>query len=151
MSAPNWRYQTWAELDRDQLYAILALRQRVFVVEHARPCLDADGADPLASHLWCADPSGAVIAYLRTFAPGIKCNEASIGRIVTDPGSRRRGLGKALIIEGLRRVEAAYGHVAVRIVAQQYLEAFYRELGFVRASHEITIDRIVHVEMLRPQ
>src|SRR5262249_15472085 len=40
----TWEHKRWNELTRDELYAVLALRQRIFVVEHRRPCLDADGA-----------------------------------------------------------------------------------------------------------
>lgn len=67
---PSWRYQTWSELTRDEVYAILSLRQRVFVVEHARVCLDADGDDQRASHLSCLGPVAVRItaqSYLARF------------------------------------------------------------------------------------
>jgi len=37
----------------------------------------------------------------------------------------------------------------VRIGAQQYLEKFYGELGFARASEPYDEDGIMHIEMLR--
>ncbi|MEO6776703.1 MAG: GNAT family N-acetyltransferase [Kofleriaceae bacterium] len=147
---PEWRYQAWGELTRDDLYTILSLRQRVFVVEHERICLDVDGDDQRAWHLWWPAPDGSVLAYLRSFGPGTKHAEASLGRIVTAPHVRRTGVGRALVAEGLARVEAQHGSVAVRIIAQSYLARFYADFGFVPVSDELVIDRIPHIEMLRP-
>ena len=146
---PHWRYQAWDGLARDDVYAILSLRQRVFVVEHQRICLDVDGDDRHAWHLWWSDADGSVLAYLRVFAPGTKYVEASIGRVVTAPEVRGTGVGRALMAEGLARIEAQHGPVPVRILAQQYLSRFYGDLGFVPVSNELTIDNIPHIEMRR--
>jgi ElaA protein len=128
----------------------MALRQRVFVVEQRCPYLDADGWDDRAEHLWCDDePGTGCLAYLRVFAPGVKYDEASLGRIVTSPEVRRHGLGRPLVREGLARIARAYGAVAVRIGAQKYLEPFYGGLGFVRASDDYLEDGIPHLEMVR--
>jgi ElaA protein len=142
-----WQHKRWGDLTRDELYAVLALRQRAFVVEHRRPCLDADGADPLAWHLWHGDAEPR--AYLRWFAPGIRCTEANLGRVVTAHDARGTGLGRALVVEGLARIAAEHGAVPIRITAQQYLERFYGDNGFVRASDILVIDGIDHIEMLR--
>ena len=144
----TWSHKHWSELTRDEIYMILTLRQRVFVVEHRRPCLDTDGADSLAWHLWHGDEG--VDAYLRWFAPGVRCIEASIGRLVTAAGVRGTGLGRTLLVEGLERINARCGDVPVRITAQQYLERFYTEYGFIRSSGTFAIDDIDHIEMVRP-
>jgi len=144
----TWHYRSWSELTVDELYAIMVVRQRVFAVEQNCAYLDADGFDPPADHLWSAGSDG-VTAYLRVLAPGVKYDEASLGRIVTAPEVRRTGLGRALVAEGLARLIAAHGPVAIRIGAQRYLERFYGEFGFVRASDDYLEDGIVHLEMLR--
>ena len=143
-----WRYEPWSALTTDELYRILTLRQRVFVVEQNCPYLDCDGYDDRAHHLWCEDRPGipGVAAYLRVFAPGVKYAEASLGRVVTAPEGRRSGLGRPLIAEGIARV----GGGPIRIGAQKYLEKFYGELGFVRASDDYLEDGIPHLEMVRP-
>ncbi|MDG2426160.1 MAG: GNAT family N-acetyltransferase, partial [Flavobacteriales bacterium] len=41
----NWEVISWSELSRDDLYAILALRAEVFVVEQDCPYQDVDGKD----------------------------------------------------------------------------------------------------------
>jgi ElaA protein len=143
----DWRFLAWHELERDELYAILIARARVFVVEQRCPYLDLDGLDPGAWHLWTGSP---VLAYLRVLPAGAKYGEPSLGRIVTAPEARRRGRGRALVAEGLHRAEALFGPTPIRIGAQKYLEAFYGTFGFVRSSDDYDEDGITHLEMLRP-
>jgi ElaA protein len=145
----SWFERAWAELDRDDLYAIMALRQRVFIVEQSCPYLDADGADAACRHLWAAGADGVMLAYLRIVPAGVKFAEPSLGRVITAPEARGTGLGKQLVAEGLARLARAYGPVPVRIGAQKYLERFYGDLGFVRSSDDYDEDGIVHLEMLR--
>ena len=143
--AVTWRERAFDELTARELYVIMALRQRVFVVEQACAYLDADGADAASRHLW-AEEAGEVCAYCRRVPAGLKFAEVSIGRVVTAPEARGTGLGKEL----MQRALAAFGPVPVRIGAQAYLERFYRELGFVPAGEPYLEDGIPHVEMLRP-
>jgi len=145
-----WRFVPWAELGRDELYEILTVRARVFVVEQNCPYVDLDGLDRQSWHLWMEDAGGAVLAYLRVLPPGAKYEEPSLGRIITAPTARRTGLGRALVAEGLRRAEQLFGPVPIRIGAQRYLEHFYGEFGFVRDSDEYDEDGIAHIEMVRP-
>lgn len=145
----RWRYEPWSALTTDELYRILALRQRVFCVEQNCPYLDCDGLDQRATHLW-SENGDAVGAYLRIFAPGVRFAEASIGRVVTAPEVRRSGLGRTLMSEALARVAAAHGAAPIRIGAQKYLERFYGDFGFVRVSDEYLEDDIPHIEMVRP-
>lgn len=145
----RWHERTFEALGGAELYALLALRQRVFVVEQACAYLDADGLDPAARHLWAED-AGAVVAYLRVLPPGASYAEASLGRILTAPEARGQGLGRELVRRGLAALRAAHGDVAVRIGAQAHLVRFYGELGFAVAGEPYVEDGIPHVEMLRP-
>jgi ElaA protein len=141
----RWHDRAFAELSPAELYAILALRQRVFVVEQRCAYIDADGHDATSRHLW-AERAGAVSAYLRILPAGEKFAEVSIGRVLTAPEARGTGLGKELMRRG---IDAA-GPGPIRIGAQAHLERFYGELGFVRASDLYDEDGIPHIEMLRP-
>jgi ElaA protein len=143
----TWICKPWSALDRDEVYRILALRQRVFVVEQACAYLDADGLDAPAHHLW-TERDGAIAAYLRIHPPGAKYAEASLGRIATAPEHRGTGLGRAVVVEGLRQLDALFGRVPIRIGAQKYLERFYGELGFARDGDDYDEDGIPHVEMI---
>src|SRR6266516_4197340 len=101
-----WWLASFRELSAEDLYAILVVRARVFIVEQNCAYLDLDGLDAGALHLWTGRP---VRAYLRILAPGSKYEEPSLGRVVTAPEARRQGLGRALVAEGIKRAEAAFG------------------------------------------
>ncbi len=153
-SAPAWRCAPYADLTLDELYALLQLRSRVFVVEQRCPFLDIDGDDDRAWHLlgWTAGAGGRALlgAYARLFAPGVKYAEASIGRVVSHPDVRGGGAGRALMAESIRRLGAIAPGAPVRIGAQKYLERFYASFGFARAGDDYLEDGIVHLEMVRP-
>ena len=141
----RWHDRAFAELTTAELYAIVALRERVFIVEQNCAYLDADGHDPESRHLWAAIDDGAPRAYLRIVPAGVKFAEISIGRVVTATAARGTGLGRELMTRGL----AACGRRPIRIGAQAHLERFYGGLGFVRASAVYIEDGIPHIEMLR--
>jgi ElaA protein len=147
----RFHLRAWSELTRDELYAVMALRQEVFVVEQRCAYLDADGYDPRAAHLWATGEGGAYpIAYCRIFPAGVKYPEASVGRVVTSPAARRTGAGRGLMAEALRVMDRDAGATAaVRISAQSYLQRFYESFGFAVASEPYLEDDIPHVEMLR--
>ncbi|MBV8755858.1 MAG: GNAT family N-acetyltransferase [Deltaproteobacteria bacterium] len=140
----EWFERAFRELSIDELYAIIALRERVFVVEQKCAYLDADGLDPACRHLWAAR-DGQILAYLRFIAAGVKWAEAAIGRVIVAPEARGTGLGKELMRRGL----AIAGAAPVRLGAQAHLERFYGELGFRRVSDVYDEDGIPHIEMLR--
>lgn len=148
-----WQWSSFDELTTRELYAIMHLRQLVFVVEQKCPYLDADNYDEGAHHLLgrVAGEHGAPLlgAYVRVLAPGVKYTEASIGRVVTHPKLRGTGLGRVLMREALRRTEALAPRAAIRIGAQLRLEKFYEEFGFRRVSDPYDDDGILHIEMLR--
>jgi ElaA protein len=143
----DWHERSFADLKTAQLYAIMALRERVFVVEQNCVYQDADGLDLRSRHVW-AEQDDKPLAYLRIVPAGAKYPEISIGRIVVAPEARRTGLGRELVRHG---ISAANGtHEAIRIGAQAHLEKFYEGFGFAIASSPYVEDGIPHIEMLRP-
>lgn len=145
----TFQHKAWGELTRDELYALMILRQEVFVVEQRCAYLDADGHDPEASHLWATAPGEEKpLAYCRIFPAGVKYAEACVGRVVSAAAARRTGAGRALMAEALRRMDER-GMGAVRISAQAYLQRFYEGFGFRVVGAEYLEDDIPHVEMLR--
>lgn len=144
--ARSWHDREFAELTVRELYAITALRERVFVLEQRCAYVDADGVDPQCRHLWAEDETTrAIHAYCRLVPAGAKHPEVSIGRVITAAEARGTGLGKEL----MQRAIAAVGNVPIRIGAQAHLERFYGEFGFVKASAPYDEDGIPHIEMLR--
>ena len=67
-ASPRWQWSSFDALAVRELYAVLQLRQRVFVVEQRCAYLDADGDDPQAMHLpgWRDDADAPrLVAYAR--------------------------------------------------------------------------------------
>jgi ElaA protein len=149
MNGIDWQYSAFPELAPLAVYEILALRQRVFVVEQKCPFLDADGHDLSAKHLM-GRRDGRLLAYARVLPPGVKYAEHSIGRLVVDPRARKSGLGRAAMREAIRRIVVADGPVPIRLQAQEYLaDTLYEPLGFERISDPYDEDGIPHVDMRR--
>ena len=148
----EWQWLSFKELDVDALYALLARRQQIFVLEQHCLYPDIDALDQHAYHLlgWqVVDGVRTLVAYLRCVAPGVKYPEPSLGRVLTVHAARGRGLGKALLEQGIRHAEQQFPGQRIRISAQQHLERFYRGFGFHATSAPYEEDGIPHVEMLR--
>lgn len=132
-----------------ELYALLRLRQEVFVIEQNCPYLDADGVDLQCWHLLGRDAAGALHAYLRLVPPGIKYPEPSIGRVISSGAVRGSGAGRALMAEGVAQAGRLFPGQGVRISAQARLRRFYEDFDFVAEGHEYLEDDIPHIEMVR--
>lgn len=143
----SWKLKTFSQLSLDELYAITAAREEVFVVGQKVNYVDADGMDKKASHLWCED-GGNIVAYARIFAPGIKFAEASFGRVLTTDKYRAMGHGKAIVSEIISRIRTHHGAVKIKISAQAHLQKFYEDFGF-KVTSEIYDDvGIPHIDMV---
>lgn len=137
-------------LSLEELYAIMALRQEVFVVEQNCPYLDADGKDQPAHHLLGYSDKGALLAYSRLLPSGVSyAGYPSFGRVATAPSIRGGGQGRALMEKTLEWMERLYGRQAIKISAQSYLISFYRSLGFQAVGEEYLEDGIPHIGMVR--
>ncbi|HMI49629.1 MAG TPA: GNAT family N-acetyltransferase, partial [Gemmatimonadaceae bacterium] len=90
-----------------------------------------------------------LVAYARIFEPGIRYDQASIGRVVTSGEVRGTGLGRVLMAEALRRVDSLAPAQPVKIAAQRRLEDFYLGFGFKTISDPYEEDGIIHVDMLK--
>lgn len=146
-----WQWSRFSELTPEDLYAVVRLREAVFIVEQNCPYPDADGRDPNAWHLlgWVQGSNRrSLVAYARLFEPGVRYDEGSIGRVVTAPEVRGTGVGKALMAEALRRIESLAPGQPIKIAAQRRLEDFYLGLGFRTVSAPYEEDGIIHVDML---
>jgi ElaA protein len=144
----SWTLKFFSELTPHELYAIIRLRNAVFVVEQNCVFQDADNQDQSSWHLmgW---QDGLLAAYTRLVPPGQIYEEASIGRVVTDPASRGTGAGRLLMTESIAHCEELFGSGPIRIGAQQYLEAFYTSLGFEKTGEPYLEDGIPHIYMRR--
>jgi len=146
----TWQISPWSELSTDALYAILALRAEVFVVEQNCPYQDVDGKDPNSLHVCGYMENGELCAYARLVQPGVSYDEWSVGRVITSSRVRRTGAGEELMRKCMAYLNE-HRISSVRISAQSYLHDFYTKFGFVRVSEEYLEDDIPHMEMLYTQ
>lgn len=136
------------ELNTQELYDIMHLRQVVFVVEQDAAYLDADLKDFKCKHVFVYQ-NDEIAAYARVIPPGISYKEASIGRVVSAPKFRRKKLGRPLMHKCIEVLELGFKTTKCRISAQTYLLPFYKEFGFEVCSEEYLEDGLPHFEMLR--
>ena len=144
----NFILKPFSELTTIELYSIMRLRQEVFIVEQNCPYLDADGKD-LKSHHLMGYLGDELVVYSRLVKPGVSYDEVSIGRVISATAHRSKAYGRQLMDASIKHIEALYGHVPIRIGAQQYLQKFYESFGFVREGDPYMEDGIPHIIMLR--
>lgn len=142
----KWEFKRFDELTAAGLYAIIQLRNEVFVVEQNCVYQDADNKDQLSFHLMGWDGE-TLVAYTRIIPPGISYVEASIGRVVTSPKYRKTGAGRALMQLSIEKTLNEFSISEIKIGAQLYLADFYNSFGFSQSSPEYLEDGIPHIEM----
>jgi ElaA protein len=145
----KWVIKEFAELSPHELYAIMQLRNEVFVVEQSCIYQDADNKDQGSYHFtgWM---NNRLIAYTRLLPKGIAYNDyVSIGRVVTSPSARGNNIGKELMERSIEQSYNLFGNVQIKIGAQIYLKKFYTEFGFHQTSDVYLEDGIEHIEMIK--
>ena len=75
---------------------------------------------------------------------------AVIGRVVTAPFARGRGLGRPLMNEAIRQLYSLYDYpVTIKLSAQAHLQSYYDSLGFKSEGEVYLEDGIPHVAMVK--
>lgn len=146
MATLRWLNTPFASLDVAQLYALLQLRQDVFVVEQDCAYPDLDGLDQHGWHMRCLD-GDTLLAYQRCLPPGLAYPESSLGRIVVNPAARGTGLGRELVQRGIDFNRQQWPQTDIYIGAQAYLQALYNSLGFFGEGEPYLEDGILHLHM----
>lgn len=137
------RESSVALMDPLILYSILKVRVDVFVLEQGSAYQELDGRDiePGAVILW-TEEDRQVLATLRLL---LEDGGRRIGRVATAATGRGRGLAAELM---RRAVELSNGAKIV-LDAQEQLETWYEDFGFVRSGEPFFEDEIPHIPMTR--
>jgi ElaA protein len=138
--------KTFTELSVKELYEIMQLRNEVFIVEQNCAYQDLDGKDPDTLHLM-GKVNGELAAYARLLKPGMSYKEAAIGRVVVSQKYRGRNFGVDLMQQAITDCLSKFNTKEIIVSAQQYLEKFYTDLGFVTESDMYLEDDIPHIKM----
>ena len=149
MTSITFIHKPFSELTPYELYAILQLRNEVFVVEQNCVFQDADNKDQASLHVMCWQ-NDLLAGYTRLVPAGVAYDEPSIGRVVTSPKFRHAGIGKLLMQYSIRTSYNVWGKTTITIGAQLYLRNFYSSLGFQQCSDIYIEDGIQHIKMFLP-
>ena len=144
----RWQSLKFSDLDKSQMYSILELRQKVFVVEQNCAYQDLDGLDQVASHVTCIQ-NNKIIAYARGLPPAKGSIYSTLGRILVAAEKRGAGLGRELIKRSIENNLLEWPNRMIRISAQSYLIDFYKDLGFEVKGSEYLEDGIPHTQMIQ--
>lgn len=143
----NWKIKKFKELNVEEIYKILALRNEVFIVEQECAYLDCDNKDLNSYHLF-SEENGEVVAYLRILEKGVSYDEISIGRVAVKKNYRGKGISRGMMLKAIEFVENNLNEDTIKIQAQAYLLNFYSSFGFKAVSEEYLEDNIPHIDML---
>lgn len=146
----DWHCKHHSELTQAELYALLALRTRVFVVEQQCAYLEVDGQDLLGDtcHL-LAWQGEQLLAYLRLLDPQHNAGDVVIGRVVIAPEARGAGLGHRLMERALHACAERWPGLPIYLSAQAHLRDYYGRYGFLPVTEVYLEDGIAHMGMRR--
>jgi ElaA protein len=129
----NWKTLEFEQFTAHELYLIMRARSAVFVVEQSHVCLDADGHDERALHVFAVEDMGRpmpVVAYARIQPGDAEDPEITIDKVLTSPVRRGDGTAEILIERVLRAIVERWPGRAVRVSAPLSLRGFYEQFGF---------------------
>jgi ElaA protein len=142
LSKVSYRYAHIEDLDAPTIYALLRLRQEVFIVEWGSSHLDIDGRDtePSCLHLW-AERDSEVLAALRVVAE--PDGSLRIERLATRFGARGRGIAGRLLDYAVKMA----GELRLLIDVPIALELWAERFGFTRTGDPFLAEGIQQVTM----
>ena len=132
----------------EELYAVLQLRSEVFVVEQNCVYQDIDYKDQKSHHL-LGFSNNELVCYARIFNEGDYFDTPSIGRVIVKETYRDKALGHALMKEAVAFSTSTFKNKTITISAQQHLEKFYNQHGFITKGASYLEDGIPHIKMIR--
>ena len=144
----EWKIKRFDKLTLNELYDILMLRSRIFVVEQKCAYQDVDGADRCSHQLFGYELDGRLAGSLRILDAGQTFEEPAIGRVAVEPELRGKGYAREMMEQALDFMENNLGANKIKIEAQVYLIEFYKSLGFKAVSESFLEDGIPHVNMV---
>ena len=138
-----WKEKKFKELTNTELYKILQLRSKIFVVEQNCVYNDLDNLDFEANHIICFLEKN-IIGYSRIID---KKANIVIGRIIVEKKYRKKGIGEKLVKKSIRTAKRKIGKKTIIISAQKQWDSFYKKLNFKCTGKEYLEDGILHQEM----
>ena len=135
----------FSDLTTTELYALLHVRNQVFVVEQDCVYQDLDFHDQEAIHVWLQDDNGNILALSRICPAGGHMERVSIGRMITTV--RGKGYGLQVMRLAIKVAKIYFNPEYIDIEAQEYAKEFYEKVGFEQSSDSFILDGIPHIKM----
>ncbi len=132
------------ELTVGELYALLHVRNEVFVVEQNCVYQDLDFHDQQSLHLWLT-VGDEIVAQCRVCPAGVHMSNICIGRVITT--QRGKGYGERIMREAIKAAQDMFGATLIEIEAQVYAKGFYEKVGFRQSSDTFQLDGLPHIKM----
>ncbi len=143
-----WQDLHHRELDVPQLYAMLALRNAVFIVEQNCVYQDIDGADLAEDNRHILGfLENNIVACARILTPEDNGQPVKIGRVLVSPEARGLSLGYRVMEQAMSSCELHWPGSAIYLSAQAHLQGFYGRLGFSAVTEVYLEDDIPHIGM----
>lgn len=137
----NFKSFPFNQLTTAQLYSILELRYKVFVVEQQSIYNEIDGLDQSSIH-YCIFDDSKLLAYTRV--RHVSAMDIKIERVVCDKLHRGKGLVNKLLEE---IVKAQKQNCRISLSAQIEVVDFYKKRGFKPAGKVYDDGGIPHQDM----
>ena len=135
--------KTFQELTNKEVYELLKLRFKVFVMEQGARYLDPDGIDYFSIHIFIKNDDESMAACVRIF-PEEEKGVWHIGRVIA--ASRGKGVGK-MILEVAAREAKKHGASCLRLEGQVRAIGFYEKCGYSVCSEPFDEAGIPHVKL----
>lgn len=149
LSAMQTVLKYFDDLNIQELYDILQLREEVFQIEQNCIYKDIDDKDKKCYHLMLY-VDNELVAYCRLVPEAISYDGyVSIGRVVSKTKYRRAGYGKHLMEKAMDKMMQIFPYLPIKISAQLYLQKFYESYGFVVEGEWYIEDEIPHIAMVK--
>lgn len=148
----NWKTLEFEQLTAREIYLILRARSAVFVVEQSHVCLDADGLDERALHVFAVEDMARpmpIMAYARVRPGDTEDPEVVIDKILTSPNRRGDGTAEMLIERVLRVIAEHWPGCATRVAAPVGLRGFYEQFGFRRLEGPFLEHGVPYLGLIR--
>ncbi len=137
--------KSFDEISKQELYTLLKLRMKVFMLEQKSLYLDMDNCDQTAYH-FLAKNAEHLAAYSRVI---LDENEMSayIGRLVVDENYRNKSIGSLLIGKMIEFIKSKSKSKVIYLNSQVSAQRIYKKFGFSSIGDQFDDSGILHIKM----
>ena len=137
----------YSSLTKNQLYQLLYLRIKIFVVEQNCSYQELDDLDKISYHV--LGTIDQTLISIGRIVPNEKEKQILIGRIAVNDNHRKNGYALKMMNEIIYFINTNFSNFEIALSAQTYLKEFYISLGFKAHGETYLEDGIPHIYMIK--